>query len=847
MKKITIAVLAHVDAGKTTLTESILYNSGIIQKIGRVDNQDAYLDFNSQERSRGITIFSKETTFTWHQTTFHLLDTPGHVDFSCEMERVLQVLDYAVLIVSAKDGVQSHTKTIWELLKHYRIPTFIFINKMDLAYRSKAEIMSNIQQNLDEGCIDYENDEFKENVALTDETLLNKYLLYNDLTSEMIAQQIKKRMIYPCFFGCALKNQGIEEFLDSLSLYTIQNQYHDDFSATVFKITTDDKNNKLTHIKITGGSLHVKDIIANNEKVDQIRQYSGSKYKIVDHAYAGDVVALKGIKSLEIGTMIGKNHQIIQPVLQSFMSYRLILPKDCDHQKAFVDLKQLAKEDPSLHITFLDNLKEIKIKLMGDIQVEVLKKIIKERFNLEVKFDLGQIAYQETIANKVEGVGHYEPLRHYAEVHVLLEPLPRGSGLVFANKCQNDILPQNFQNLILKHFQEKEHLGVLTGSPITDIKITLLSGRAHQKHTEGGDFRQATYRAIRHGLKRAKSILLEPYYQFHIEIKNEYLSKVIYDLEQMKGTFTIHNHCDDTSIIKGSAPVVNMMNYQKDILSYTKGTGYFHCMIKDYQPCLHQDDVIEQIGYDSENDIHNPTGSIFCKHGAGYNVKWNEVDQHMHLPYSYVPRFEKKQKQNSYHVSDKELEEIFIRTYGPTKYRLSKDMKKVAKKENQEKVTILPECLLVDGYNVIFSWQDLNKLAKTNLDAARAKLIDILCNYQGYRKCVLIVVFDAYKVKKNTGTIEKYDNIYIVYTKEAQTADMYIEHVTHDLAKNYRVIVATSDALEQIIVTGRGATRISSRELRLLIDATNQEQLKEFQRKNKQMKNYLLEEIKDLK
>lgn len=837
MKQITLAMLAHVDAGKTTLSEAMLYHTGIIRKIGRVDKKDTYLDYDSQERSRGITIFSKQSVMTYKDSLFTFLDTPGHIDFACEMERTLQVLDYAIVIISARDGVQGHTKTIWKLLSYYQIPTFVFVNKMDLAYLSQDDIIVHLQKDLDVNCYAVDS-HFKENISLLSDELLDKYLDDN-LNDDDIQSLIANRKLFPVCFGSSLKDEGVIELLDILNQYTIQKEYDNDLSGVIFK-KINEKNNQFTFLKLTGGHLKVKDMI-DNHKIDEMRLYSGKNYENIQDASAGQIIACRGLDDLPIGYTFGKKEKR-NHILKPFTSYHIILPDDIDKHKAIDNIKKISNEDPSLQITYNENSQELTTKVMGKVQLETLKNIIKERYNYDIDFDEGKITYLETITNKVEGVGHYEPLRHYAEVHIILEPLERGKGIVIENKCQKDTLPVHYQKLILNHMSEIEHLGVLTGSPVTDIKMTLVSGKAHLKHTEGGDFREATYRAIRNALKKANSILLEPYYDFEIKINNNLLSKIIYDLDRFHSVYQMINENNDT-IITGHAPVRYMLNYPIQFISQTKGEGKLIYSLSGYEECLDSLDIIKDIGYDSETDRMHPTGSVFCKHGAGFYVKYDEVENYMHLPYIYQER-KKVEKKNNFKVDEKELEEIFIRTYGPVKRRLSKDMNRTIEKINEEKVTILPECLLVDGYNIIFSWEELKQISKVNLDNARERLINILCNYQGYRKCLLILVFDAYKVKKNVGSIEKHDNIYIVYTKEAQTADNYIERVTHDLAQNYRVYVATSDALEQTIVASKGAMRISARELELLVKSTHQNEIDEFNRKNKQMKNYLLEDIK---
>ena len=841
MKKVTFAILAHVDAGKTTLSEAMLYHAGVIKKIGRVDKADSFLDYDQQERKRGITIFSKEISFSYQNSQMTFLDTPGHNDFSCEMERTLQVLDYAVLVISAKDGIQGHTKTIWKLLQTYKIPTFIFVNKMDCTYSTKEQLIKDIQNELNENCF-LLDDHFLENVSLVNDELLEKYL-ERTITKKDIQEVIATRKLYPVCLGSALKDEGIEDFMNVLDQYTYQKEPLDILSGIIFKKSFH-KQKYLTHLKVTGGTLHTKDLIGDC-KVDELRIYTGQGYQSVQVAYPGDIVACQGLENLPIGYTFGHQRQKQQNVLKPFMSYQIQLPDDIEKSKAIQQILSIGKEDPSLQFEYNQQLEILSVKIMGEIQLDTLQNLILDRYGFLISYDEGKISYLETISKKVEGVGHFEPLRHYAEVHILLEPLKRGSGLVFENKCQRNTLPINFQNLVMTHLQEIQHRGVLTGSPITDMKLTLVTGKAHLKHTEGGDFREATYRAIRQGLKRTKSVLLEPYYQFEMIVDTDVSSKVIFDLETFHGDYQI-SYENTLTIIKGKAPVRYLMNYQKDFLSITKGNGKLFYQLDGYYECLDQEQIVQEINYNSEDDLLFPTGSIFCKHGAGFYVPYDEVEDYMHLPYVYQ-KSKPKVTRNNYKVDDKELEEIFIRMYGPIKRRLSKEMNRKIEEQKEEKRTILPECLLVDGYNIIFSWDELNELSKTNLDHARTRLMEMLNNYQGYRKCLLIVVFDAYKIKKNVGSIEKNDNIYVVYTKEAQTADNYIEKVTHDLAQNYRVYVATSDALEQTIVSSRGAMRISAREFELLVKETHENELKEFNRKNKQMKNYLLEDLQRYK
>lgn len=847
MKKTVIGILAHVDAGKTTLSESMLYLSGSIQKLGRVDHQDAFLDYDTQERNRGITIFSKKALFHYNDVEFTLLDTPGHIDFSTEMERVLQVLDYAIIVINGSDGLQSHSETIWKLLKHYHIPAFIFVNKMDISHHSKEDLLKEIQERFDERCYDFTNltAESYEQMALINEDVLSMYLEKQNIDDKTLANLIYQRELFPCFFGSALKMEGIQEFLDKLTHYIIEKEYPKEFGARVFKITYENQQ-RLTHMKITGGTLKVKEVL-EDEKVDQIRLYSGTKYQMVDEVQAGSICVIKGLKNIEAGQGLGFEDQGALPVLSSCMEYKMILPVGMDSYVMMQHLRQLQDEDPQLHIHYIESLDEIRVQLMGEVQIDILKQQILDRFNVEVDFGQGNILYKETIQGKVEGIGHYEPLRHYAEVHLLLEEGPRGSGLVFKNKCREGMLSRQYQRLILSHLEEKEHLGVLTGSPITDMKITLVAGKAHVKHTEGGDFRQATYRAVRQGLKRAQNVLLEPYYSFKLRLPNESLSRAIYDIDQMNGVYTIEQEGDQT-LIQGKAPVQKMQNYGVEVMSYTRGKGNLQYYFEGYEPCSNQEEIIAQISYDSEADLENPTGSVFCAHGAGFNVSYDEVDQYMHIDYVYQEKPKVVPIQGtSYHYQnqDEELEKIFERTYGPTKRRAFNKTEKETKTNFESTVSLKPECLLVDGYNVIYAWTELKEIAKDNLDAARMRLIDIMSNYQGFKKCELIVVFDAYKVKGNIGTTQKYHNIYVTYTKEAQTADMYIERATHELSDHYQIVVATSDALEQLIVLGQGGRRISSRELLLEVEHLTSEKMSEFERNNPKHHAFQLEEIKN--
>ena len=835
MNRLVIGILAHVDSGKTTLSEGMLYTAGELRRLGRVDHGDAFLDTNEIERDRGITIFSKQAVMRFNDTEFTLLDTPGHVDFSTEMERTLSVLDYAILVISGTDGVQNHTETLWRLLKRYNVPVFLFINKMDLNADHDA-VMNELRYRFGDGCIDFgadrTSDEFMDSLAMCDEVIMNGFLENGSVKTADIRNAIAKRNIFPCFFGSALKTEGVKEFLEGLELYTKRAIYDDNFGAQVFKISEDEQGARLTHMKITGGTLKVKTQLAGNkknewsEKVNQIRVYSGTKYQTIDEALPGMVCAVTGLTQTYPGEGIGCASDAKGAVLESVLTYRMELPNDIDIHTALTDLRHLEEEDPQLHIIWSEQLQEIHVQVMGEVQLEVLQRVISDRFGFDVEFTHGSIAYKETISAPVEGVGHYEPLRHYAEVHLLLEPAEKGSGMQFAVNCSEDALDRNWQRLILTHLKEKPHIGVLTGSPITDMKITLVAGRAHQKHTEGGDFRQATYRAVRQGLKMAQSVLLEPYYEFHLEVPTENIGRAMTDIQQMGGTFSSPETYGDMTIISGRAPVSTMREYSKDVISYTSGKGRLNCILSGYEPCHNSDEVIAEIGYDSDTDLENPADSVFCSHGAGFTVKWNEVYDHMHLE---GIRFDEgneddeetvRQRAENYLdmvADDNELMQIFERTYGPVTRKVSSyTVRKTAtpqKKYGKAKpLPQGPEYLLVDGYNIIFAWDELKELAKSSLESARDRLIDILCNYRGFRQCELILVFDAYKVKGNTGSVEKIHNINVVYTKEAETADMYIEKTTHELGKKHRVRVATSDNLEQIIILGNGATRISADE-----------------------------------
>lgn len=845
MKKIVIGILAHVDSGKTTLSEALLYQSGNINRLGRVDHRDSFLDTFSLERDRGITIFSKQAVLKYNDTEFTLLDTPGHVDFSAETERTLQVLDYAVLVISATDGIQSHTQTLWKLLSKYNVPCFVFINKMDLDGADKERVTAELKTKLSDGCVDFgctDKSELYENIALCDEALLNQYYENETLKKEDIIACIKSRKVFPCLFGSALKLTGVSAFLECLYSYTGMPEYGDEFAGKVFKIS-EDRGQRLTFLKITGGSLKVKEILPsdknkNSEKINQIRIYSGEKFAATDEAAAGTVCAVTGITFTRPGDGLGKEKNTGLPVLEPVLTYRMELPDGTDAHTALEKMKILESEDPQLKVVWHERLGEIQVQLMGDIQLEILQSIIAERFGINASFGKGNIIYKETIADTVEGIGHFEPLRHYAEVHLVMKPGKRDSGIVFKTDCKEDLLDKNWQRLILTHLYEKTHIGVLTGSPITDMEITLVSGKAHAKHTEGGDFRQATYRAVRQGLRSANCILLEPVYEFTLEVPTENTGRAMTDIQRMFGSFNPPEASGDFSVISGTAPVSAMYDYSRDVMQYSHGKGRLMCTLKGYEPCHNAEEIIENTGYDCDADTDNPCDSVFCSHGAGYTVKWDEVRSHMHLPSvlsapknEYTDKDAKKafsgcKDKDNLFALDKELMQIFEQTYGPIKNRSSNPDRnhftftKAADKpaDNKKYIGKRPpryegtEYLLVDGYNVVFAWDSLREMSKNNIDGARNTLINILCNYQGYKKCEVILVFDAYKVKGSTREVERVNNINIVYTKEAETADMYIEKVSHKLAKKHKVRVVTSDALEQLIILGNGALRVSSRE-----------------------------------
>ena len=833
-KQIVLGILAHVDSGKTTLSEAMLYRAGVTRRLGRVDHKDAFLDTDALEKARGITIFSKQALLTAGDTDITLLDTPGHVDFSTETERTLQVLDYAVLVVSGTDGVQSHTETLWRLLRRYHVPTFVFVNKMDLPGMERQELLAQLNRRLGEGFVDFgaEQADRDEALALCDENLMDRMLDAGQLQDADLIPAIARRHVFPCWFGAALKLEGVDALLDGLDRYTRPAPALEAFGAKVFKVSQDEQGVRLTWLRVTGGELKVKAQLTGEadgepwaEKANQLRLYSGAKYTLAEAIGPGQVCAVTGLTKARPGEGLGAERDSDLPVLEPVLSYQVLLPEGADVHAALGKLHRLEEEEPQLHVVWNETLGEIHVQLMGEIQLEVLRSLLAERFGLEVEFGPGGILYKETITEPMEGVGHYEPLRHYAEVHLKLEPLPRGSGMQFAADCREEVLDKNWQRLVLTHLEEKQHLGVLTGSPLTDVKITLIAGRAHLKHTEGGDFRQATYRAVRQGLMLAKSQLLEPWYAFRLEVPAENIGRAMSDIQRMEGSFDPPESGEETAVLTGFAPVSTMRSYPMEVVSYTRGRGHLSLTLDGYRPCHNAQEVIAAIGYEPEHDLDNPADSVFCAHGAGFVVPWDQVRSHMHVDSGWGKSTRPEQeaavpqrRAMAYRATleeDAELLKIFERTYGPIKRDPLAAFRPVQKRERPdfaaEQWEIAPEYLLVDGYNIIFAWDELNALSKESLDAARHKLMDILCNYQGFQKCVLILVFDAYRVPGSPGSIEQYHNIHVVYTKEAETADMFIERVTHEIGRNRRVRVATSDGMEQIIILGHGALRVSAR------------------------------------
>ncbi|MGN0158362.1 MAG: NYN domain-containing protein [Brotaphodocola sp.] len=905
-KHICVGLLAHVDAGKTTLSEGMLYLTGSIRKLGRVDNRDAFLDTYALERARGITIFSKQAVFELGDMEVTLLDTPGHVDFSAEMERTLQVLDYAILIVSGADGVQGHTETLWRLLKRYRIPVFLFMNKMDQDGTDRETLMENVRKRLDGSCVDFsvQNDDFWENVAMCDEHALEEFLEHGRVADDAVRRLIAERKLFPCYFGSALKLDGVEILLNGLKHWMESPDGMAEFGAKVFKISRDEQGNRLTHLKITGGALKVKDMLKfgeEPEKINQIRVYSGSKFELVNEADCGMVCAVTGPMLSHPGQGIGAESESELPILEPVLTYQILVPDTCDVHAVLRNLRQLEEEEPQLHIVWNESLSEIQAQVMGEVQIEILKSMIADRFGIPVEFGTGNIVYKETILEPVEGVGHYEPLRHYSEVHLFLEPGEQGSGMQFAVNCSEDVLDRNWQRLILTHLEEKRHRGVLVGGELTDMKITLIAGKAHQKHTEGGDFRQATYRAVRQGLREAKSRLLEPYYAFSLEVPTEHVGRAMSDMERMQGTFDAPVTEGDMTLLTGSAPVVTMRDYQREVISYTRGRGRLSCVLKGYEPCHNEEEIIEQIGYDPEADLENPTGSVFCAHGAGFVVPWYEVKHYMHVesPLKWKKEVDADLAEKtsssgrfsgsairssgdsvgcgplSFGVDDKELEAIFTRTYGESKRRLPNENRPrrvnfdsdsvddgSLRKESRDRHIVSAtgpmgpkpgylktrrggedEYLLVDGYNILYAWEEMRELMKVTIDGARNSLLDILCNYQGYTRTKVIVVFDAYKVSGGVGSVQDYHNIHVVYTKEAETADQYIEKFAHKMGRKYRVTVATSDGLEQMIIRGQGCILMSARDLKEDIMRVGRQIQEETGNLSKPGKNYLFANV----
>ncbi len=889
MKKLIIGILAHVDAGKTTLSESLLFLSGKIGKLGRVDNQDAYLDTYDLEKARGITIFAKQAMFEYADTRFTLLDTPGHADFSAEMERTLQVLDCAILVISGADGVQGHTRTLWQLFDKYRIPVFLFVNKMDQNGTDKDKLLAELKRKLGDGCIDFGqagSDAYYDHLAMRDESMMNTYLETGHVDTAQIQRAVGTRRVFPCFFGSALRMDGIDPLLKGLVKYTSSPLYPDEFGAKVFKITRDEQGNRLTYLKITGGRLKVRDALSSQtrekktdrrpsdnldpirienpslaweEKVNQIRIYSGQKYETVNEVEAGDVCAVTGLSQTRPGEGLGIETNSEKPVLEPVLTYRILLPEGCDPRVMIPKLRLMEEEDPELHIVWDEHLQEIQAQLMGEVQMEILQSIVRSRFGMDIAFDAGRIVYKETITAVAEGVGHFEPLRHYAEVHLILKPGDPGSGLQFDTDCSEDLLGKSWQRLVLTHLEEKVHKGVLAGAPIIDMRITLVAGKASNQHTEGGDFREATYRAVRQGLKEAGSILLEPYYSFTLELPERMVGRAINDIEKMKGTSEISHMDGDLAILTGSAPVAAMKNYQQAVTAYTKGFGRLFYSIRGYAPCQNAAEVLQAIGYDSEQDTENPTGSVFCAHGAGFLVPWDQVKNHMHLeaclqieedPADTAARDLAKSGEARW-ISLEEIDRIINETYYANRGKKTVWKRRIElpeypnvpgpsvdlRKETDE------EYLLVDGYNIIHAWPELKTLADADMESARMKLLDLLSNYQGIRKCHIIVVFDAYLVVGHGEEVIAYQNLHMVFTREAQTADQYIERFTHVNRKKYKVTVATSDGLQQMIVRGAGGSLLSARELKAEMDEADARIRREWQELQQADRNYLHEAL----
>ena len=831
-----IGLLAHVDAGKTTLSEALLYTSGARRSLGRVDHRDAFLDTHDLERSRGITIFSKQALLETEHRAVTLVDTPGHVDFSAEAERIMPILDCAVLLISGTDGVQAHTMTLWKLLERYHVPTFLFINKMDLPDTERAELLAQLQSQLSSGCVDFgaDGDSVAESCAMCDEALLETYLETGEVTEGNIRGLIEQRKVFPCCFGSALKLRGVEELLSVLDAYAPRREYPQEFAARVYKITRDPQGARLTWLKITGGSLKVRSVISYvnqkgegmEEKLQQLRLYSGDKFTAAEEVSAGQLVAAVGLSATFAGQALGAETEGLTAALESVMTYRVNLPKGADPAVVLPKLRLLEEEDPQLRI--LTRNGQIHVQIMGRVQQEIFRSLVQQRFGLDVTLDDQRIFYKETIAAPVEGVGHFEPLRHYAEVHLLLEPLERGSGLVFDTVCSPDVLDMVYQKLIIAHMEEKVHRGVLTGAPITDMKLTLLVGKAHLKHTEGGDMRQATYRAIRQGLMEAKSVLLEPWYDFVLTMPTEHIGRAITDIRSMSGEFDAPEAQGTISTLKGLVPAAELKDYADTLAAYTQGRGRLQLTLHGYLPCHNQDAVVAELGYDPESDLENTPDSVFCAHGAGFTVKWNQVKEHMHLESGLKEKKAPEIITRNFQAEDKTLEQIMLREFGPQSTTLYRSP---ANRPATERLTIKPlkpKFIIVDGYNIIFAWEELAQLAKGDLDAARRRLCDLLSSYAGFTKCRLVVVFDGYKVKGNPGEKTQFHNIQVVYTREGETCDAYIESMAHDIGSNYNVRVATSDNLVQLSSFRSGALRMSARELQLEVEAARKEMKEHF-------------------
>ena len=828
-RRVVIGITAHVDAGKTTLAEAMLYRTGQLRKLGRVDHGSAAMDSHLLERERGITIFLSQAELPLGDMEVTLLDTPGHVDFSAEMERTLSVLDYAILVISGVDGVQAHTRTLWRLLELYRIPTFLFVTKMDFGRCGRGQMMEHLRHELGEGCVDFtpaDRERRMEQLATCREDALEAYLDGGEVPDALVRQLVGRRLVFPCWFGSGLKLEGIDEFLDGLARYVEPPAYPAAFSARVFKISHDPQGKRLTHLKVTGGTLRVRDAVpyaGHQEKAAQLRLYSGGRFRAVDQVPAGGVCAVQGLTATCGGQGLGAEESGIRPVLEPVMRYRVALPPDCDSRTLLPQLRQLEEEDPQLRFTSHGG--EIHVSLMGRIQAEILKSLVSERFGVEIDLDRGRVLYKETIDAPVEGVGHYEPLRHYAEVHLLLEPLPQGSGLVLATRCPEDDLDRSWQRLIMTHLQEKTHLGVLTGSPVTDMKITLMSGRAHIKHTEGGDFRQATYRAVRQGLMQARSRLLEPYYAFRLEVPPEQLGRAISDVRLRSGSFDAPEEAGDMTLLRGRVPVTEFDDYAQEVASYTGGRGRLSLEPAGYGPCHNPDAVIAAADYDPEADLENTPDSVFCAHGGGFPVKWNRVAEYMHLPGCLEkPRDEEAPaRRRCIRLDDAELEAIMAREFGPVRRPLYRAPEKRETLPDTGLREIGQRYYVVDGYNVIFDWDELHALADRDLSAARERLMDTLCGWAAFTHTQVVLVFDGYKVPGSLGEKLDYRGIHVVYTKERETGDMYIERFLQQVGKNDHVRVVTSDGLIQLSAVRTGVMRMSSAEFgRQVAEASDQ-------------------------